>query len=762
MATAPSNKMRIRMLMLMLIFTVGFSSVLIGRIFYIQMVNGEEYQRSAVEQQMRSVSISAARGEIMDTNGKTLAVSATVWNVIVDPSMVKQTPDSNGQYQADIIADNLSEILDMDREVIKEKCLQKDTQSVFIKKRIEKPEQEKINEFLSKNPSIKAVYMVEDTKRYYPYGNLASTVIGFVNDENNGGAGIESQYNKVLSGTPGMVVSAKTAKNTDMPFQYSQMYEAQNGSSLILTIDETIQHFLEKHLETALVEHEVKNRVLGIVMDVNTGAVLAMSTKPDFDPNNFKEIYDPAAQERLALVAASSGGTDTDAYLEAKSREQNLQWRNKAVSDPYEPGSVFKVITASAALDSGAVTTENYYDCYGSITVADTRIGCWKEAGHGNQSFGEALKHSCNPAFVQIGLSLGGEQFYDYFDAFGMTRGTGIDLPGEAGSIYHEKDTLMSNVVSVASSSFGQSFKVTPIQMITAISTAVNGGNLVTPYVVRQIVDDEGKVLETIEPQIRRQVISEEASKTIASLMEKVVSDPDGSGRSAYIAGYRIGGKTGTSQKLDQVAEEGEEEHWLSFVGIAPADDPQIAVLVVLDSPKVSDIMGSTAAAPVVKDIMEDVLPYIGIEPKYTAEELENLDITTPNVIGKSLDEAQTLLSESTLGMKVIGEGDTVLKQVPTPSQPIPREATVIVYTEENAKPNMVTVPDVIGMGTSYINQAITNAGLNLRLTGGTSNASVALRQTPEAGEEVEIGTVVTVELVATNVDGEASITQVN
>ncbi len=744
--------MRLRMLVLLLLFTIGVGGILVFRLFQLQLTEeGKENQRRAVDQQMSAITIPASRGQIMDTNGKTLAVSATVWNVIVDPSNVRDG-------EAEIISEGLSQILGVDKETIRKKCLKENSQHEFIKKRIEKPVYDQIINFITQY-NINAIHMKEDTKRYYPYGSLASTVIGFVNSENIGGTGIESQYNKVLSGTPGMVVSAKTALNTDMPFRYQQMYEAQNGNSLVLTIDETIQHFLEKHLETAVMEHNIKNRAVGIVMDVNTGAILAMSTKPDFDPNNYLEITDPAAVERLNEVAIRTGGTDNDEYLEAKSNEQNLQWRNKAISDPYEPGSVFKIVTASAALDHGDVGLENYFDCYGSFEVAGEKIGCWKTAGHGNQSFGEAIKHSCNPAFIQIGQRLGGDAFFDYFEAFGLTEGTDIDLPGEAGNkgLYYEKDMLVGHPVELASCSFGQSNKVTPIQMITAVCAAVNGGNLVTPYVVKQVVDDSGSVVESHEPQVRRQVISQETSETMCELLEHVVSDSDGSGRNCYIAGYRIAGKTGTSQKLDQKPTEdgqvAQEEHILSFVGIAPADDPQIAVLVILDTPEISNVLGSTIAAPVVKYIMEDTLPYLGIEPKYTAEELENLDVTAPNIMGKSVEDAKALAAEKELTIKFVGSGDKVLKQVPTPSTPIPRDATIIAYTDNEVKPEMVEVPDVFGLGTSLVNQAITNAGLNLRLTGGKGYASVASRQSPAAGTQVEVGTVVTVELTATDVE---------
>lgn len=768
------------MLALMLVFTVGVSGVLIGRLFDIQVVRGMEYQREAINQQMSSLPISAERGEIKDRNGKTLAVSTTVWDVVADPSQIRDEPDRNGVVELEVIARGLSEILEMDIEDVRERCSREKTRHVYIAKRVEKPVQTELTKFLTENKIGGGISLVENTKRYYPYGTLASTVLGFVNDEGIGGTGLESQYNKVLSGTPGVVVSAKTALNTDMPVRYNtQLHEADNGKTLVLTIDETIQHYLEKHLETAVMENKVKNRAVAIAMNPKTGEVLAMATKPDFNPNNFKTIYDGSMQDeipvtegegenarrretatdRLAQIAADSGGTDNDTYRAAFASEQNLQWRNKCISDPYEPGSVFKLVTAAAALDTGKVTTDNYYTCYGSIEVLGQKYGCWKTAGHGSQSFAESIKHSCNPAFVRIGQTLQGGPFYDYFDSFGLTQGTGIDLPGEAASIYHSKDDMESSLISLSSSSFGQTFKVTPIQMLTAVCAVVNGGQLVTPYVVKQVLDDQNNVVSSNETQVRRQVISKETSETMCKIMESVVTDSDGSGRSSYIAGYRVGGKTGTSQKTDQRPEPGKaEEYCLSFAGVAPMDDPQIAVLVMMDAPSVSNIMGSTAAAPVVKYILDDVLPYMGIEPKYTAEEQSNRDIPAPNVTGKAIETAARLLEEQEFKIKVIGEGETVLKQVPSPSSPVPREATIICYTDSNLTPNKVPVPDVIGMGTAIINERIVGAGFNLSLTGATGSGCVASRQTPEAGTLREVGSVITVDLVATNVEGIATI----
>lgn len=780
MAVAPNNRMRLRMMVILLMFVL-FGGLLIARMFQLQMTEeGENLQQQAIDQQMSSLKINAARGEIKDSGGKTLAVSATVWDVVVDP---QNAIKDKGQPEK--IAEGLSGILGMEYDDVLEKCTRANTRHVYIKRRIDSVARDMVVSFLSDNKLNSSIYLIDNTKRMYPFGTLASTVLGFVNDEGIGGTGIESEYNKLLSGTPGLQVSAKTARNTDMPFRYNdQLHPAENGKTLILTIDETIQHYLEKHLETAVLEHNVKNRAVGIVMNPKTGEVLAMATKPDFDPNNFKEIYDGSpkddqvvedptaepvaapsiylretAEQRLKKVEEENGGTDNDAYLEAFAAEQNLQWRNKAISDPYEPGSVFKVVTAASALDHGDVTLDNYFDCFGSIEVKDRKYGCWKPAGHGNQNFAEAIKHSCNPAFVRIGQMLGGAAFYDYFDAFGLTQGTGIDLPGEAGSLYHVREDIENNIVNLSSSSFGQTFKVTPIQMVTAVCAAVNGGKLLTPYVIKQVVDDSGNVVLAKEPNVRRQVISEETSQTMRKLMEAVVAEPDGSGRNAYIAGYRVGGKTGTSQKTDRITKAGEtEEYVLSFAGIAPSDDPQLVVLVTLDSPIVPNIMGSTAAAPVVKYILDDILPYMGVEPKYTAEESSSRDVQTPNVVGLPVGEAKSALEEQKFTIRVLGEGEKVLKQVPSPSSPIPRDSTVIVYTDKDTSPEMVEVPDVSGMGTAIINERLAGSGFNIRLTGATGSGCVANRQSPEAGTLREAGSVVTVDLVAPNADGAGTI----
>ena len=740
MSKGPTSKMRKRMMVILCgLAVVGFATLIV-RLCIIQLVESDVYQSKAEAQQMRVTTISPKRGTIYDRNMNVLAQSATVWTVFVSPNDIKD------DAQKELIASGLSEILEVDKETILEKC-EKDNYYEVIKKRIEKPLADEVTQFATDN-SISAINIEEDNKRYYPYGNFAANILGFVGEDNQGLNGIESYYDDVLSGTPGRVVSAKNAWGSDMPYKYDQMIEAEDGNSLVLTIDETIQHYLEKALETAVVENNVKNRAAGIVMDVNTGEILAMANKTDFDPNDPFTVTDTYALERLEAVEG-----DEEAYAEQLQIEQTAQWKNKSITEPYEPGSVFKIITAASALDLGTSSLDDTFVCTGHYTIGGRSVGCWKLAGHGTQNFTEIVKHSCNPGFIMVGTAMGGENFYKYFEAFGLTEKTGIDLPGEEGgssSLYHSMETLMNSPHTLGVSSFGQTFKVTPIQLITAVSAAVNGGNLMTPYVVKSIVDSDGNIVESTEPTVKRQVISEEVSSTIAGILEKVVSDSDGSGKSAYIAGYRVGGKRGTSEKIDEQDENGNGAHIASFLGIAPADDPQIAVLVMLDEPYMENVYGSVIAAPVVKEVLEEALPYLGVEPQYTAEELANMDITVPSVLKMTIEEAQSAITEEGLDVEVVGSGETVVKQVPLAGQPIPREGKVILYTEEDNTSSLVEMPDVKGMTALQVNQTLTNLGLNVKLSGVDLNGSttIASRQSVEAGTMVEVGTVIEVSFV--------------
>jgi len=728
LAKQPTVLMK-RRINILLVFVIMLGFILMtGRLFFLQVAGGDDYREKATAQQLRDSTIAAKRGTIYDCNMNILAQSATVWTAYLSPVYI------NDDEEANLIADKLSEILDVDRETVYKKT-QKNTYYEYIKRKIEKDKADEIRTFCSEN-EISAIGLDEDTKRYYPHNNLASTVIGFTGTDNQGLTGIEAYYDSYLKGTDGRVVSAKNAWGTDMPFEYEKRIEAIDGNSLVLTIDQNIQYYVDKHLETAVKEQKVNNRAAAIVMDVKTGEILAMSTKGDFDLNSPFTIYDSTLAEKLDALS----GDEKTAEL---AKLQNQQWRNKVISDPYEPGSVFKIITAAAALEEGVVKENEGFVCTGSYRVGDRNIHCWKTSGHGRESFSDGIMNSCNPVFMTVGSRLGGDLFYKYLEAFGLTEKTGIDLPGEATSITHSKTTL-KNAVNLASSSMGQSFKITPIQIITAVSAAVNGGNLVTPHLVKQILDADGSVIENIGPQIKRQVISEETSKKLSLMLERVVAE--GTGKNAYIMGYRIGGKTGTSEKLDKVYLEGEKEDYImSFLGFAPADDPQVACIVIIDEPRAGEVYGSAVAAPVCGSILGDVLPYLGTEPQYTSEELAKVNVTVPNIVGKTAHMGEAALQKYGLHGTIVGAGDRVIKQVPAAGQSVPRGGSVIIYTEENAVQKNVTVPNLIGLTAQEVNTRLTALGLNAKITGGglDQNGCLSSKQSIAAGEKVPIGTVV-------------------
>lgn len=724
----PTKKMHMRVyIILFLVVIIGFGTVF-GSLVNIQIFKGKEYRDLASEQQLRDTVINPTRGDITDRNGNVLATSNTVWNVILSPNDIKD------DAQRELIASGLSAILEVEKDEILEKS-HKSNFHEYLKKKVDKETVDKVLQFASDN-KIGAIYTAEDTKRYYPYGNFCSTVLGFVGSDNQGLAGVESYYDKFLTGTPGRVVSAKNARGTEMDFEYEKIYDAVQGNTVVLTIDEVIQHYLEKYLQEAVDEHHASERGGGIVMNVKTGEILAMATKPDFDPNEPMELYDPAAQERVANL-------EGDELKTALANERSRQWRNKVLNDLYEPGSVFKPITASAALEEGVVDQNSSFYCPGYYMVAGRMIKCasYAKGGHGQQNFMEIMKNSCNPGFMMTAEKLGAEKFATYFKAFGFTEKTGIDLPGEVQSIYHET----FSAVDLASSSFGQTNSVTPLQMATAMCAVVNGGHLYQPHVVKQIQDKDGNVVENYEPTEVRQVISESTSKQIAEIMEHVIADPNASGKNAYVKGFRIGGKSGTSQKLSS----GQESSYVaSFLAFAPVDDPQILVLMFLDEAHSYSIYGSSLVAPSVGKLMADILPYIGIDPQYEEGDAAAM-VSAPKVTDKTVEAAETDLRAKGFKYNKVGNGDSVVKQYPAAGTAIPAGSTITLYTEEDAEQTMTRVPNLVGMSASTVNQVATNAKINIKFSGGGSDntGSVSVAQSVAEGEEVPIGTVVTVEL---------------
>ena len=726
MARGPSLSMQKRMLfVLAFVFAAGFT-VLIGRLVKLQVIDSRFYAQRAAQQQLGTVTVAANRGTIYDRNMKPLAQSATVWDVIVSPSYIKSDTVRGG------IADNLSKILNMDRSAILEK-LSKNTSYEVIAKKIEKPVADLVRNYLTAN-NINGVALVEDSKRYYPFGNFASQVLGFTGTDNQGLSGIEKEYDSLLKGVPGRLVTARNAEGTDMSYEYQDSVPAQNGGNVVLTIDEVVQHYLENNLTMALHDDKVANRATGIVMNVNTGEILAMATVPGYDPNSPFEIADSTAAQVLA-------GKTGDELKQATSAAQQTQWRNKAITEPYEPGSVFKIVTAAAGLDEGVVHESDTFFDPGSVVVSGTTFHCWKSGGHGSQTFIQGFENSCNVVFIEIGRRLGPLNFFSYFSNFGLLQKTGIDLPGEANSIAFTKSGQYGPV-QLASASFGQSNKITPIQLITAIAAAANGGKLVQPHIVKEETDSSGSVVKTFGTVVKRQVISAETSKEIGKLMGLEVID--GTGKNAYVAGYRVGGKTGTSQKLDTADP---NDRIASFAGIAPSDDPQIAILIILDDPQVSNKYGGVIAAPVAGSVLSETLPYLGVQPRYTEDELTKLDVRTPNLVGQTVTAATNQVRSAGLDIQVMPGGQTVTAQVPAAGDPIPKSGRVIVYTGGTAVQDSVTVPNVVGMTPSQVNTALAKAQLNLKLAGiGLSDsAEKAYEQDIAPETKVAPGTVVTV-----------------
>lgn len=780
MADKPTIQMKIRTNYFILGFILIFVVLIIGRLFKLSVLDNKFYQEKANADHFGSISISANRGAIYDTNGVILAQSATVYKVFMDPDLFRseiakkdeevkaqQKQVAKGELPAGTVIKTAEEVQNdvieylaeqLEIEVSKiEEAMNKDSQYQVLKTQVEKPAADNIIAFMDEN-DINSIQIEEDTKRYYPQDELAAAVIGFTNADGDGQYGLEYQYDEYLSGIDGKVISAKDANGNEMPYRYSKTYEAQDGNSLYLTIDRTLQYSLEKNLEEIVSQFEIEDRACGIIMNAKTGAILAMATAPGFDLNNPSDVDDlqiaQTAQDlgflniekndvikkdtAKSLLDTLTEKQYTDAYVAA--REQ--QWKNKAITELYIPGSVFKVVTSSAALEESVIKTSDTFDCTGAVTVYEGTqpIHCWKTSGHGTQTFVEAITNSCNPAFIEIGRRLGADKFFDYFKAYGLTEKTGIDLPAESTSIYQGLDGM--GPVELASCSFGQTNKVTPIEMITAYAAVINGGNLVTPYVVSKIVDNDGNVVLTNERTVKRQVISEETSRIISETLEQVAI-----GNGAYIKGYHVGGKSGTSEKLDEYAGTDEDpmRYVASYCCFAPADDPEIIMLIMADEPMSGEYYGSKIAVPCSRKVMEEILPYLGYYPEYTDEEAKNMDVQVPFVEDKKVEEAKQALDAKGLTYQVVGEGDTVCGQMPISGSTVAQGGTVILYTQKNYTQEEAEVPDLTGYSLTDANYLLTTAGLNL-IAGGAStdsDSAVVMAQSVAAGTKVAKGTVI-------------------
>lgn len=731
----PKTSIRKRVFYVFLTFA-GLFLILMLYILKLNIVDGKKLRTGAIEQQTKDYQVSSARGTIYDRNGKTLAVSSSAETITVNPKEI-----AAANYSVDDLAEKFAQILELDPESVKTK-LTKDAQDVEIKRKVETEVADQIRAM-----NLKGVYFKEDTKRYYPYGTFASHVIGFTGRDNQGLGGIEMVYDEELSGVPGRVVTLKNARGTDMPFQEERHIDSENGLNVVLTIDEAIQHFTEKHMENVYNETEAAEGVAGIVMDVKTGEVLAMATMPNFDLNNPNELIDPVTLNRLKKYK-----TDEE-YEEAFNTAKNKMWRNKAVVDSYEPGSCFKIMTMSMALEESVVTPEDQFFCPGYKVVEDRKIHCAERSGHGSETFKDGVKNSCNPVFIEVGQRVGIEKFKDYYEAFGFRDKTGFDLPGEAKGVFYSEDQF--KIVELATSSFGQGPKVTPLQLISAVSAIANGGNLMKPYLVKELTNDEGTVVKKTEPTLVRRIVSEETSKTVRELLENAVNV--GSGQNAYIKGYRVAGKTGTSEKIPR----GQHKYIASFVGFAPANDPKVACLVLVDEPSYGSYYGGAVVAPVVGKILEDTLKYLGIEPQYTTEEKTTIDISVPDVEGLDVSIAKKKLTDMGLKYTIIGGGEKVVNQMPASNASLNAGSVVVLYTESTTAEEKVTVPDVKNKSLARVKSILSSAGLNLSIvgagaTGADSDRTVAEKQTPEAGASVARGSIIQVEFRFLDVEGTA------
>ena len=762
MSYQPTNKMR-KNLTLVIILFLAFTTWILVNLFKTSITDNTKYQTLANENQFGSTIVKAHRGSIYDTNGKILAQSATVYSICVNPNRIyqqqqkeaKASTPAEGTPESERMLDAAATILseEIGGEVNYAFAVKKLTENAansqwaLIAKSIEKPTADKIIARAQEENLSDVIYTQLDTKRYYPQGELAAAVIGFTNFDGDGVYGVESYYNEYLKGVDGKIITATDANGNEMPYKNDKIYNAQDGNSIYLTIDTNLQHMVEKYLEQQVEAHDVDNRACAIMMNVNTGEILAMASTPGFDLNDKNSIY---SDKDLALL---SGITDEEEYNSTYAALREQQWKNKAITELYFPGSVFKVITGSAALEERAISLNSTFDCGRVMIVADREMHCWSTYSHGTQDFTTAMTNSCNPAFIQIGQALGKNKFYDYFKAYGFTEPTGIDLPGEASSIY--VNTSEKGPVELASSSFGQTNKITPLQMITAYAAVVNGGYLVTPYVVEKIVDTNGNVIKTTQPSIKRQVISEETSAQMRQVLEDVVNTKGGS--NAYIKGYAIGGKSGTSQKIDKTNETGNENLYVSsYCAFAPADDPEIIMLVMVDEPTARDqngalmYYGSVVAVPAVVNVLKEALPHLGYYPEYTEEELEALGVTLPSVEGESVSIAKETLEALSLQVTVIGNGEKVIAQVPKMQEAVPRNGKVVLYTEENYETEYTEVPNVIGYGVSDVNSILTNADLNFMVGDGAANHSgaVAYSQNYAEGNIVPKGTIIEVTFI--------------
>ena len=734
------------------------------RLYDLMVVNYDYYAREALRNQTRTTYVTAMRGGIYDRNMNTLAASVGVENVYLDPHELKQS-------KADLsaIAAFLGELLDVDPESIEKKGKDLSKRYQMVAARVDRETGAKIRSYIQEN-DISGIHLEPNSQRCYPMGTLASQVIGFTNASNTGSEGVEAAYDRYLTGGNDKVVTTKGNNEMDMPFSFEKFVSATPGCSVVLTLDATVQACLEKRMEEAIARYDVQNGAFGLVMNVKTGEILAMATLGGYDPNDYQTILDPKAaaqveELRLAYLCEPEGSegytAKKKAYQEAMTAARLKQWRNRVLSDGYEPGSTFKVLTMAAALDSGSIDLDTNFYCKGAeqIPGRSQLLHCWRSAGHGSEKTPQALQNSCNIAFAHIALKMGGETFYEYVQRFGILEKTGIDLAGESKGVFFDKalvtDTDKWGTASLTSGSFGQTFKLTPLQLARAISSVVNGGYLMEPYIVSEVLDAKGNTVLKQEPTIVRRTISRETSDTMRGLLRSVVTE--GTAKNASVAGFSIGGKTGTSEKIDVFDENGSRvtDKIVSFVGVAPMEDPSYLVLVALDTPSRSTgiyISGGVMAAPTVGSVMSDILPYLEVERNYTEEDAAGREMVLQDWTGETRKNAENALKALGLTARVIGDGETVTGQIPAAGETVSGDSQVLLYCGETPEAEDVTVPYFLGMDRMKAAQAAQDAGVNLLILGNTdiSPEVTAAEQSVPPGTKVPRGTTIRVQFLNT------------
>ncbi len=715
-----------RTLLLLLVFGIGTFLLLFAQLYKLQIARHDELKTLAVQQQTLRTTVEASRGTIYDKNGDILAISSTAENVCVSPADIAK----NGEDKA-LIANGLAEILEIEADSIMEQLEKTQFQYLIVKKKVEQETADRVRAFLTEN-ALRGVFLEPTAKRYYPYSSLAAHVIGFVND--NGGAyGLEAVYDEELTGEKGMVVSARDADGSALLYDYEQYFDAENGDSLVTTIDKTVQYYLEKALEELESRYGTGVGATGIVLEADTGAVLGMASLPTYDLNNYSALFN----EQM-LTADMSEEQIGEKYSDLLNR----QWRNKAINDTFQPGSTFKILTLAMALEEGKVTQSDSFNCPGYVVIEGQKINCSKrEPGHGHQDLITAFANSCNPAFINIGLRLGNTTFYNYMKAFGLTGKTGVDTTGEASGFVNKE--IEYSTLALACYAFGQNFNVTPVSLLSAQAACVNGGYLYTPYIVSEVLDQDGNVKYRHDTTPVRQVISEDTSALVREIMEYEVEY--GTGKNGRVAGYRIGGKTGTADQIDKSVT-------VSFTCCAPADDPQIIMLLTLDAASKDTgtyRSGGNMVAPVAASVMEEILPYLGIEPTYSADELVGADAAVPNTVGLTYEEAVKKLNEEGFAFRTVGDGGTVTDQTPLGGAIVPHNAELVLYLGAEKSAELCIVPNVVGDSAAAANRKLTDAGLIMSVSGATggSSASVcAISQSEDPGTELPAGTVVRVQ----------------